>query len=167
MGKNTVIIFTCRPDFTKLKTAFTFIWNKIQTLQITLIFNLCNLTFVELEKEVWAKKTKLFSNTSEESTFKISKISDETKSIFFSFLNPNCILLFLCKVYWTLHAKTQMNIKGFLLRTVNSKITVFMIFFLFSNFNWYVFLLKLYYIYFPRFPMVDEKIQESNHLITI
>jgi hypothetical protein len=47
---------TCRPDFIKLKTAFTFIWNKIQTLQITLIFNLCNLTFVELEKEVWAKK---------------------------------------------------------------------------------------------------------------
>ena len=105
---------------------------------------------MELEKEVWAKKNKLFSNTSEESTLKISKISDETKSIFFSFLYPNCILLFLCKVHWTLHAKTQMNIKGFLLRTVNSKIAVFMIFF-----------------YFQRFTMVDEKIQESDNLITI
>ncbi len=135
MGKNTIIMFTCRPDFTKLKTAFTFVWNKIQTPQITLIFNLCNLTFVELEKEVWAKKNKLFSNTSEESTFKISKISDETKSIFFSFFYPNCILLFLCKVHWTLHAKTKMNIKGFLLRTVNSKITVFMIYFSFLSFS--------------------------------
>ena len=125
----------CRPYFIKLKTAFTFIWNKIQTLQITLIFNLCNLTFVELEKEVWAKKTKLFSNTSEDSTFKISKISDKTKSIFFSFLYSNSILLFLCKVHWTLDAKTQMNIKGFLQRTVSSKIAVFMIFFSFLSFS--------------------------------